>query len=98
MEKVKNLWQKFFPYICIIFGNVIYALTIKLFVLPSGIALGGTTGIALIIEYFFHVPISVFVLIFNIIHHNISFQSIIIKKRLPRFSLTNVDQGIMPNT
>ncbi|MBQ4117385.1 MAG: YitT family protein, partial [Oscillospiraceae bacterium] len=37
------------------------------FVLPSGIALGGTTGIALIIEYFFHIPISAFVLVFNII-------------------------------
>ena len=67
MEKVKNLWQKFFPYICIIFGNVIYALTIKLFVLPSGIALGGTTGIALIVEHFFSIPISAFVLAFNVI-------------------------------
>ena len=67
MDNIKNLWQKFFPIICIVLGNIIYALTIKLFVLPSGIALGGTTGIALIIEYFFHVPISVFVLIFNIV-------------------------------
>ena len=67
MDKVKNLWQKFFPYICIVFGNIIYALTIKLFVLPSGIALGGTTGIALIIEHFFNIPISAFVLVFNVV-------------------------------
>lgn len=67
MDKVKSLWQKFFPFFCIVFGNIIYAFSIKLFVLPSGIALGGTTGIALIIEYFFHVPISVFVLCFNIV-------------------------------
>ena len=55
MEKVKSLWQKCFPFLCIIFGNIIYALAIKLFVLPSEIALGGTTGIALIVEYFFHI-------------------------------------------
>ncbi len=67
MDKIKTLWQKFFPFLCIIFGNIIYALTIKLFVLPSGIALGGTTGIALIVEYFFHIPISAFVLVFNIV-------------------------------
>ena len=35
--------QKVFPFLCIIFGNILYALTIKLFVLPSGIALGGTS-------------------------------------------------------
>ncbi|MBR3610257.1 MAG: YitT family protein [Oscillospiraceae bacterium] len=58
--------QKVFPFLCIIFGNIIYALSIKLFVLPSGIALGGTTGIALIIEYFLHIPISAFVLVFNL--------------------------------
>ena len=67
MEQKQGIWQKIFPFLCIIFGNIIYALTIKLFVLPSGIALGGTTGIALIIEYFFHIPISAFVLVFNII-------------------------------
>lgn len=58
--------QKVFPFLCIIFGNILYALSIKLFVLPSGIALGGTTGIALIIENFFHIPISAFVFVFNL--------------------------------
>lgn len=67
MNPKQGLWQKIFPFICIVFGNIIYALSIKLFVLPSGIALGGTTGIALIIENFFGIPISAFVLVFNII-------------------------------
>ena len=67
MEQKQGLWQKFSPIACIVFGNVIYALTIKLFVLPSGIALGGTTGIALIIENFFGIPISAFVLAFNLV-------------------------------
>ena len=66
MQQIQNLKEKLFPLVCIIFGNIIYALTIKLFVLPSGIALGGTTGIALIIENFFNIPISAFVLAFNV--------------------------------
>ena len=67
MDQKQSLWQKIFPFACIVFGNVIYALSIKLFVLPSGIALGGTTGIALIIEHFLHIPISAFGLVFNIV-------------------------------
>lgn len=67
MEQKQSLWQKAFPFLCIILGNIIYALSIKLFVLPSGIALGGTTGIALIVENFFKIPISAFVLVFNIV-------------------------------
>ncbi len=66
MEKIQNLWKRFSHLFYIIFGNIIYALSIKLFVLPSGIALGGTTGIALIFEELFGVSISGFVLIFNV--------------------------------
>ncbi|MBQ7874603.1 MAG: YitT family protein [Oscillospiraceae bacterium] len=66
MEQKQSIRQKLLPLAIIILGNIIYALTIKLFVLPSGIALGGTTGIALIIEHFFGIPISGFVLAFNI--------------------------------
>ena len=52
------------PVIC---GNFLYALTVKLFLLPSGLVTGGTTGIALCIEHFFGVPISGFVLGFNVV-------------------------------
>ena len=51
----------------VILGNFLYALTVKLFLLPSGLVTGGTTGIALTIHHFFGVPISGFVLIFNVI-------------------------------
>ena len=67
MVQKQNFLQKAAPFFWIVFGNVLYALSIKLFVLPSGIALGGTTGIALIIENFFGIPISAFVLVFNVI-------------------------------
>ncbi len=66
MQQLQDLWQKSSRFVYIVLGNIIYALTIKLFVLPSGIALGGTTGIALIFEHFFNIPISGFVFIFNV--------------------------------
>ena len=48
-------------------GNFLYALTVKLFLLPGNLVTGGTTGIALTINHFFPIPISGFVLAFNIV-------------------------------
>lgn len=50
----------------LVVGNVIYAFAVALFVLPSNLMSCGTTGIALILNHFLNVPVSVFVLIFNI--------------------------------
>ena len=46
-------------------GNLLYALTVKLFVLPTGLVMGGTTGLGLTANYLTGVPISAFVLAFN---------------------------------
>lgn len=51
----------------VLLGNFLYALTVKLFLLPSGLVTGGTTGIALCMEHFWGIPISGFVLFFNLI-------------------------------
>jgi len=51
----------------IIAGNFLYALTVKLFLLPAGLVTGGTTGIALTVSYLTGIPISLFVLIFNVL-------------------------------
>lgn len=59
----KNRWLAL---IMIILGNVIYALAVKLFLLPTDLIIGGTTGISLIMNHFFGIPISAFVLIFNV--------------------------------
>ncbi len=48
-------------------GNFLYALTVKLFLLPAGLVTGGTTGIALTVNYLTDMPISTFVLVFNIL-------------------------------
>ncbi|MBE6576223.1 MAG: YitT family protein [Ruminococcaceae bacterium] len=51
----------------VIIGNLLHALMVTLFLLPSGLVTGGTTGIALIINHLCDIPISGFVLIFNVI-------------------------------
>lgn len=51
----------------LVVGNVIYAFAVALFVLPSNLMSCGTTGIALILNHFLNVPVSAFVLIFNIV-------------------------------
>lgn len=50
----------------VVIGNFLYALTVKLFLLPAGLVTGGTTGIALTVNYLTDFSISSFVLIFNI--------------------------------
>ena len=50
----------------VILGNIIYALIVKLFILPTSLMSSGTTGIALLINHFTHIPVSLFILIFNI--------------------------------
>lgn len=53
--------------IMIFFGNMLYSFAIAFFILPSGLITGGTTGIALFVNYLTGFDISLFVLIFNII-------------------------------
>ena len=53
--------------ISILLGNLIYALSVKLFLLPAGLLTGGTNGIALVLDHYWGISISLFVLIFNIV-------------------------------
>lgn len=53
--------------IAVVLGNFLYALTVKLFLLPSGLVTGGTTGLALTVNHLWNIPISTFVLLFNIV-------------------------------
>lgn len=64
LSKIRTLLPSF---LYVVAGNFLYALTVKLFLLPSGLVTGGTTGIALTINHYFGIPISSFVLFFNII-------------------------------
>ncbi len=53
--------------IMVLLGNTIYAIGVVAFVLPLELITGGTTGIGLIMDHFFHIPLEVFTMIFNVI-------------------------------
>lgn len=67
MNSNKNLYQKLWEIVCVVLGNMLYALTVKLFLLPGGLIAGGTTGIALVVNRLTGMQVSVFVFIFNIV-------------------------------
>lgn len=61
---MKKEWLDVFG---ILLGNTIYALGVVLFIISGGLITGGTTGIAFIMNHYWHIPISLFVFIFNFI-------------------------------
>ena len=51
----------------VLVGNSLYALTVKLFVLPTNLISCGTTGIALVVNHLTKLPVSIFIFIFNVV-------------------------------
>ena len=49
----------------VLLGNVVYALTVKLFLLPANLISSGTTGIALVVNHLTGMPMSWFIFAFN---------------------------------
>ena len=47
--------------------SLLVIFILVMFVLPNKLMTGGSTGLSLIFEHYFHLPISIFVLIFNCI-------------------------------
>ena len=58
--------NKLFYLLLVLLGNTLYALSVKLFLLPAELISSGTTGIALVVNRFTGLPLSVFILGFNI--------------------------------
>ena len=54
-------------FLFIILGNLIFALGIAVFVIPNGLILGGSTGLALSIQHFLGIDITITVAIINIV-------------------------------
>lgn len=50
----------------ILLGNTIYALAVTMFILPTGLITGGTTGLALLFYHQLSIPIAMFVSAFNV--------------------------------
>lgn len=58
-----NKWAN---WVMLLVGNVVYALSIKLFLLPANLMSAGTTGIALVVNHMTGMPISGFIFVFNV--------------------------------
>ena len=58
--------NKFLPVLLVIAGNILYTLSIKLFLLPANLMSCGTTGIALVMNHFLNIPMTAFIFVFNV--------------------------------
>lgn len=60
-------WKRVVSLLMVLGGNVLYALSVKLFVLPANLISCGTTGIGLVMEAFCGIPLTAFIFVFNIV-------------------------------
>ena len=63
--KMKN--SKLLSLMMVLVGNALYALSVKLFLLPANLISCGTTGIALVVNHMTGIPISGFIFVFNMV-------------------------------
>lgn len=59
--------NRVFSLLLVVVGNILYALTVKLFLLPANLISCGTTGIALVVNHMTQIPISGFIFVFNVV-------------------------------
>ena len=59
--------KKVISILLVVLGNMLYALSVKLFLLPANLMSCGTTGIALVMNHFLHIPMSGFIFVFNVL-------------------------------
>ena len=67
MKSIKITKKTIYSLLCVMVGNFLYALTVTMFLIPSDLVTGGTTGMALVVNHYWGISISLFVLIFNVL-------------------------------
>ena len=63
--KMKN--NRLLTLLLVLLGNTIYALAVKLFLLPANLISCGTTGIALVVNHITGIPLTGFIFLFNMV-------------------------------
>lgn len=68
-ERKKELRQTFDlkKILWVFLGNTIYCFGIVAFILPMGLITGGTTGLGLIADHYFGIPVELFAAVFNVV-------------------------------
>ena len=59
--------NKLLSLVLVLLGNIVYVFSVKLFVLPANLISCGTTGIGMVVEQLTPIPMSTFILVFNIV-------------------------------
>lgn len=67
MDRWEQKRKKLLSLLLVVLGNGIYALSVKLFLLPAELMSCGTTGVAMAANHFFGIPMSAFILAFNLL-------------------------------
>ena len=66
--KQRNLSKnKLLSIVFILLGNALHAACVTLFLLPADLISCGTTGIGLVMEHVFDIPLSAFIFVFNVV-------------------------------
>ncbi len=60
-------YKKWINLLLVLVGNLLYAFSVKLFVLPANLMSCGTTGIGLVMNAVFDIPLTSFIFAFNVI-------------------------------
>ena len=67
MKNKDGLDSRLFRLLLVLVGNIIYALSVKFFLLPANLISCGTTGIALVVNQLTNLSMSSFILVFNLV-------------------------------
>ena len=67
MADYKMKDNKLLTLLMVLLGNMLYALTVKLFLLPANLISCGTTGIALVVNHLTGMSMSGFIFVFNMV-------------------------------
>ena len=67
--KMKKKWNfsHLLPLLLVLVGNIAFAFSVKLFILPAKLISCGTTGIGMVVEHMTNIPMSTFILVFNLV-------------------------------
>lgn len=67
MSQMKPGYAKVLSLLMVIAGNIIYTLSVKLFLLPANLMSCGTTGLAMLVNHLLGIPLTGFIFVFNVI-------------------------------
>lgn len=59
--------NRFASLLMVIVGNILYTLSVKLFLLPANLISCGTTGLSLVASHYLNIPMTGFILVFNMV-------------------------------